>query len=165
MTNPYLEEDESQPSPIDSDTVKKLPWQWITLAIAVAGLFFPMGSCDFGDLPIPVPPFVEPIVDPAKTEGSWVVVVEESEDRTPAIAKVLGDTNWWRSLEQRGLKWRHYDDDAAEAKPYLKIASEVGTPAVIVIGGQGELQSKVLAKFTLGTKEELDAKIKEVTAR
>lgn len=163
--NPYIEQDEPQPSPIDLDTVKKLPWQWITLAIAAAGLFLPFANCNCDALPIPVPPFVEPLVDPAKTEGSWVVVVEETEQRTPAIAKVLGDTNWWRSLEQRELKWRHYDEDAVEAKPYQAIAGEVGLPAVIVIGGQGELSGKVLAKFRLATRDELDAKIKEATGR
>jgi hypothetical protein len=36
---------------------------------------------------------------------------------------------------------------------------------VLIIGGQGELKSKVLGKFSLTTKEALDAGIKEATAR
>jgi hypothetical protein len=104
-------------------------------------------------------------VDPAKTEGSWVVVIEQTEKRTLEHAKLLRDTQYWQSLEARGLNWRHYDYDAAEAAGYRKLADEVGMPATFTVGGKGELLSKVLAKFPLTTKDATDAKIREVTGR
>lgn len=163
----YSDEREIQPDPEPSPAPKKpIPWQWITLGIACAGLIFPpSGGWQFDSLPIPIPPFVEPLVDPAKTEGSWVVVVEQTEARTPAQAKLMRDLPYWQSIEKRGLKWRHYDYDADDAKAYRALADTVGKPAVAIVGGQGELQGKVLAKFPLPAKEQLDTKIKEVTGR
>lgn len=154
-----------QPRPI-SLFVGQPSMALVALIVAIAGLFFP-GGIDFDKLPIPkpIPPFVEPVVDPAKTEGSWVVVIEQTEQRTPEVAKLLRDFPWWQSLEARGLKWRHYDYDATDATAYRKLADEVGLPAVAIVGGTGELSGKVLAKFALTTKDALDAKIKEATAR
>ena len=163
----YYSNSEAEPTP---QPLPAPPWKpsmaLVALLVAIAGLFSP-GGIDFDKLPIPkpIPPFVEPKVDPAKTEGSWVVVVEQTEQRTPEVAKLLRDLPWWQSLEARGLKWRHYDYDAADAVGYRKLADDVGLPAVAIVGGAGELSGKVLAKFKLPTKDALDAKIKEATAR
>lgn len=164
----YYDSNEQEPEPIPPPTppAKAIPWQWVILAIAILGLLLPpSGGWKFDSLPIPVPPFVEPTIDPAKTEGSWVVIVEQTEQRTPDQAKLMRDTPYWQSLESRGLKWRHYDYDADDAADYRKLADAVGMPAVAIVGGQGELLSKVLAKFPLADKDKLDAKIKEVTGR
>lgn len=136
----------------------------VALVIAIAGLFMPLGA-DGWKSPIPIPPFVEPVIDAAKTEGSWVIVVEQTEARTPEVATLMRDLPYWQSLEKRGLKWRPYDYDSDDSKPYRAIADSVGLPAVIVLGGQGELAGKTLAKFPLPAKDALDAKIKEVTGR
>jgi hypothetical protein len=176
MSNPYIQpSDETQPTPEPQPAPEWKPsLALVALLVAIAGLFLP-GGIDFDKIPDPkpVPPFVEPeptptptpVVDPAKTEGSWVVVVEQTEQRTLEQAKLLRDTQYWQSLEARGLNWRHYDYDAADAAKYRKLADEVGMPAVFVVGGKGELLSKVLAKFPLTTKDATDAKIREVTGR
>lgn len=167
MSNPYLDESRIEPTPQPTPAPSWKPsMALVALLVAIAGLFFP-GGIDFDKLPIPkpIPPFVEPVVDPAKTEGSWVVVIEQTEQRTPEQAKLLRDLPWWQSLEARGLKWRHYDYDAADAVAYRKQADEVGLPAVAIVGGTGELSGNVLAKFKLPAKDALDAKIKEATGR
>jgi hypothetical protein len=171
MSNPYLD-DTPQGDTTPQPTPKPISlfvgaWEVALLAllVAIAGLFLP-GGIDFDRLPIPVPPFdnVAPVVDPADTEGSWVVVVEQTEQRTLEQAKLLRDTQYWQSLETRGLNWRHYDYDSADAKAYRAQADAVGMPAVVIVLGKGDV-GKVLAKFPLPAKDELDAKIKEATAR
>lgn len=158
--------DDPTPAPPPSPPhIAKPSMALVALIIAVAGLFLPFGGNGWTfPLPNPVPPFVEPI-DNAKTEGSWVIVVEQTEARSAEAAKLLRDLPYWQSLEKRGLKWRHYDYDSADAKPYRVLADAIGMPAVLVMGGQGELAGKVLDKFKLPAKETLDAKIKEATGR
>lgn len=162
----YYNDSQQEPGP-EPTPAPKPAWKpslaLVALVVAVAGLFMP-GELRFEKLPIPIPPFVEPLVDPAKTEGSWVVIVEQTEQRTPEQAKLMRDTAWWLSLEKRGLKWRHYDYDSADAVAYRKLADEVGMPTALVILGKGDV-GKVLSKVKLTTKEALDAKIKEVTGR
>jgi len=175
MSNPYmLPSDEPQPTPVPPTA-----WQpslaLVALIVAIAGLFLP-GGIDFDKIkpdPKPIPPFVEPepkpqpkpVIDITKTEGAWIVVVEQTEKRTLEQAKLMRDLPFWKSLESRGLKWRHYDYDADDAVEFRKLSDDVGLPAVVIIGGQGELLSKVLAKFPLPSKDALDAKIKESTGR
>ncbi len=77
----------------------------------------------------------------------------------------MRDLPYWKSLSGRGLKWRHYDYDSDDAKPYRPLADEIGMPAVAIVGGQGELAGKVLDEFKLPAKDDLDAKIKEATGR
>lgn len=164
MANPYLNDD-PQPSPVPMPPETWRPsLAMVALLLAVAGLFMPMGEGGW-KLPIPVPPFVEPTVDPAKTEGSWVVVVEQTEQRTPEQASLMRDTVFWDGLKVRGLKFRHYDYDSSDAVGYRPLADSVGMPAVAIVGGQGELLGKVLAKFPLSSRDALNAKIKEVTGR
>lgn len=157
--------DDPPPAPQPAPPIAKPSMALVALIIAVAGLFLPFGGNGWTfPLPNPVPPFVEPI-DNAKTEGSWVIVVEQTEARSAEAAQLLRDLPYWQSLEKRGLKWRHYDYDSGDAKPYRVLADAIGMPAVLVMGGQGELAGKVLDKFKLPAKETLDAKIKEATGR
>jgi len=155
--------DEPEPGPTPEPAWKP-SLALVTLVIALAGLFLPMGA-DGWKSPIPIPPFVDPVIDAAKTEGSWVIIIEQTEDRTPEVAALMRDLPYWKSLSGRGLKWRHYDYDSEDAKPYRPLADEVGMPAVAIVGGQGELAGDVLAKFPMQAKDELDAKIKEATGR
>lgn len=164
----YYNDSQKEPAPVPEPTPDNKPaWKpslaMVALVVAIAGLFMP-GGISFDKLPIPIPPFVEPLVDPAKTEGSWVVVVEQTEQRTPEQAKLMRDTAWWLSLEKRGLWHRPYDYDSPDAVPYRKLADEVGMPMVLIILGKGDV-GKVLGKDKLTTKEALDAKIKKVTGR
>jgi len=115
----------------------------VALIVAIAGLFLP-GGIDFDKIkpdPKPIPPFVEPepkpqpkpVIDITKTEGAWIVVVEQTEKRTLEQAKLMRDLPFWKSLESRGLKWRHYDYDADDAVEFRKLSDDVGLPLVCPI--------------------------------
>ena len=168
MGNPYMQTDDTpKPTPIVEPAESWAFEKYVAiaaLAIGLLGCFLPSTGGDWS-LPIPVPPFVEPVVDPAATEGSWVVVVEQTEQRTVEQARLMRDTLYWDSLKLRGLKYRHYDYDAEDASNYRKLADSVGLPAVAIVGGKGDLVGKVLGKFKLGDKLELDKKVKEFTGR
>lgn len=156
-----------EPTPVpDPVPAKKVSLAAIALIVAIAGLFMPVGADGWKfPTPGPVPPFVEPI-DSASTEGSWVIVVEQTEDRSLETAKLMRDIPYQQDLVKRGLKWHPYDYDEAGAEPYREVANSIGMPAVIILGGQGTTPpGKILAKFPLPSKDELDAKIKEVTGR
>jgi hypothetical protein len=156
---------EPTPAP-DPVPAKGINLAAIALIVAIAGLFMPVGADGWKfPTPGPVPPFVEPI-DAASTEGSWVIVVEQTESRSLEDAKLMRDVPFQQNLAKRGLKWRPYDYDESSAAPYRAIADSVGMPAVIILGGQGVTPpGKILAKFPLPSKDELDAKIKEATGR
>lgn len=59
--------------------------------------------------PVPVPPGPTP-----KGEAAWVIVVEETAQRTAATAKLLTDLKYWNGLTAKGHQWRHYDKDARD---------------------------------------------------
>lgn len=149
--NPYIIIDKPE---------KKRSWgPTVLFLVALVGWFLPWGGEGFKI------PIIDD-ADPAKTEGSWVVVVEQTEDRTPDVARILSNINYWKSFEKRGLKWRHYDYDADEAEAYRPKADEVGLPATIIVGGKGDILGKVLAAFRLPTDlEVLDTKVTKATAR
>jgi len=85
--------------------------------------------------PVPVPP--EPI-PPGPTPGpvvdsAWVIVIEESAQRTPATAEVI------RYLPSSGLAFRVYDDDSEDASSYLSAVSGIDLPALLVLDKDGKL--------------------------
>ena len=80
--------------------------------------------------PTPTPP--TPTPDPVD-DSSWVIVIEETSERTPATAQVL------RYLQTSGLAFRVYDDDSEDASSYLSAVSGVERPALLVLGKDGRL--------------------------
>ena len=76
--------------------------------------------------PIPQPP---PIV----VADATLIVLEETADRTPEIAAVLGDITFWSGL---GTKWRFIDDDSPEAAAYLSLVND--RPGLIVFDKAGK---------------------------
>ena len=132
--------------------------KWVPIALVLFGIGVAIAPTDGCNLPIPIP-IVDPVVDPAKTEGSYVVVIEQTEDRTPAIAKLLGQ-DLKTELEARGLRYRAYDVDSDEAKPYKTIATTL--PYLLVMLPDG----KILASKPLPLpKSAFDAAVKEATGR
>lgn len=97
---------------------------------------------DAGLGPQPPPnPGPNPNPQPAPVaKAAWVIVVEETSQRTPQIAAVLGDLNYWKALPGRGLRWRLYDADSpdARAKGFDKIAAKAGLPCVIFLDKDGK---------------------------
>ncbi len=87
-------------------------------------------------------------------EGAWVVVVEETSDRNPAVVRVLADGEFWLSLEKRKTNWRLYDIDSEDAKPFRKTAEDVGVPAVLIVDPNGNiLKASPLPATTNGISE------------
>ena len=110
-------------------------------------------------LPIPI---IDNTVDPATTAGSWVVVVEETSERTPAVAKVLTNEKWWSGLDARGLKKRLIDKDSPDAAAYKLMIDKHGMPVYMVLHPTG----KVMAEGKLpATLDELESAVKKATGR
>lgn len=78
--------------------------------------------------PGPNPPDPVPVVDTA-----WLVVLEESSERTPDAAAVI------RALPSLGFAFRVYDDDSADAAGYLDAANGVSRPTLLVLDKNGNL--------------------------
>jgi len=92
-----------------------------------------------------------------KKDVAWVIVIEETAERTPESALVMTDLDWWTSLSSRGITWRHYDDDSEEAKEYLQAVGSTKLPAVLLL----ETDGSVISTFTLpNSKELLDSSIR-----
>jgi len=118
-----------------------------------------------GGLVLMVAPWVGsvPMVNPpVNIEGAWVVVVEETAERSPAVARVQSEADYWRGLESRGLKWRFYDVDAPDAASYAKPAREAGIPALVIADPEGKL---LAAKPIPATTEGIDAIVRGATGR
>lgn len=82
----------------------------------------------------PIPPTPDPPVPPGE---KWVIVVEESKDRTLAIGDLMSDRPFHAYLESKNHKWRlvDKDDKTAEWLPsYQKILAQQGIalPALII---------------------------------
>ena len=88
------------------------------------------------ELPVPpVPPGPSPQPPPIViTTDATLIVIEETADRTPETAAVLGDITFWSGL---GVKWRIYDDDSPDAVVYLPLVKD--RPGLIVFDKTGKI--------------------------
>jgi hypothetical protein len=117
--------------------------KWAPLIVV---LFLLFSSSDMGR--------VEPIrpVDPI--QGAWVVVVEETSQRTPEITKIVTNAAYWQSLRDKGLNWIIYDKDQEEAASQVKALG--GKLPGLLIQTPGD-RSKVLYQGPLPeSTEEID---------
>lgn len=124
-----------------------------------------------GTIPDPQPP-PGPNPEPV-SKAAWVVVVEETEQRTPAVASVLNDLAYWKSLTPRGLGWRFYDQNSpdAKAKKYDQITKdkdgrEVPLPRLILLDRDGKdplTGGKPVASPLPATTAGIDALLKGVS--
>jgi hypothetical protein len=95
-------------------------------------------------------------------EGAWVLIIEETADRSPVVARLLADQEYWKSLESRGLRWRPYDVDSPDAEAYRGKATEVGLPALLIVAKDG---TPLLAKPAPATTQGVDADVRRYTGR
>lgn len=112
-----------------------------------------------GQGPIPPPkPDPKPDPKPEPLGAAWVIVVYETTDSTPALAKELGNAAFWGGLKPRGINYRHYDKDNPDAiaKKFPSFVAEVGLPAVLYLDATG----KVLKKEKFTTCAAIDATLK-----
>lgn len=114
--------------------------------------------------PGPTPPDPTPPDPPSPNKAAhvWMIVVEESSQRTPEITRVLGDAAYWQKQLNAGHGFRFYDKDSSEAVSlgYTKTANAVGLPCLIVIDKDSKktIKSVKLPADTTG----IDAVLKEV---
>lgn len=97
-----------------------------------------------GDNPDPEPkpdpkPEPDPEPEPKPAGPYWVIVLEESGERTADTARVLGAKKFWDSLTQQGHKWRVYDDDDPKAKAFASLTTH--RPALIVLNFHGQVRT------------------------
>lgn len=86
------------------------------------------------ELPFPVPPQPQPGPNPPfVVADATLIVIEETADRTPETATVLGDIGFWSGL---GVRWRFYDQDSADAVVYLSMVAQ--RPGLIVLDKAGK---------------------------
>lgn len=101
---------------------------FIAAGLSIAALI----GCE-GFPPLPPQP---PIVDPKPVTGAATVyVVEESANRTPAIAKLRNDS-WWRSGSVE-LRW--YDRDAEGIESLLEKIGDTALPAIVIVDKDGNV--------------------------
>jgi hypothetical protein len=69
------------------------------------------------------------------TKNFWVIIVEETSNRTPEIAAVVGDITYFNSLKTLGHDFRPYDKDSVIGANYAAKAKEknVGLPAIFLV--------------------------------
>lgn len=87
-----------------------------------------------GPSPPPTPP-----PPPPSQKVAWVIVVEETAERTPQTARVLGDLPFWSRL---GVPWRVYDKDDPVVKTnrYDVVAGKAGgLPAMLLLSDVGDV--------------------------
>lgn len=115
----------------------------------------------FAGAPPPQPqPQPQPTPNPTPAvDAAWVIVVYETQDKTPELAKALGDTAYWTALKVRGISWRHYDKDdpSVTSRGYLKYANQVGLPAALFLDKTG----KVLKQVKFSTTADIDSALKK----
>lgn len=89
--------------------------------------------------PTPVPPRPDP--SPPADRELWLIVVEETADRTPETAKLLNDFRFWDGLTARGHKARFYDSDSPDAKSRGYITKVTERPGLLILSQSGEVVS------------------------
>jgi hypothetical protein len=106
--------------------------------------------------PIPPDPFVPPLPpDPPVVEAGprWIIIVEETQDRTPQQAAVLTDSSFRQWLTTSGHDYRMIDQNVQDQSgtvptacaPYLNLAKGKTLPRLFIVdGSSGDSKGKVL---------------------
>lgn len=111
----------------------------VTLLVAVSfllGSYFPWQPYDFSK-------FGDKQSEVVSIEkGSWVLVVEETEDRSkfPWLATVQADADFWAGLKSQGINWQFYDVDSDSIVAYKPDALAAGLPALLVVSPVGAVR-------------------------
>jgi hypothetical protein len=134
--------------------------------VQTARLSVTIGSAAPSPTPIPGPgPSPQPPAPPAPAVSNvWLIVVDDMANRTISTGRVLGDLDFWKSIEGLGLHWHVFDQGEAEvsAKGYGAVAEKVGLPALLILGPDGSNLRSVKLPDTTG---EIRTLVKEVTGR
>lgn len=110
----------------------------------------------------PSPPS-PPIDNKVDIPGAWVLLIEETGDRSVATAAIANASAYWDGLKSRQLNYRFYDYDQKEAESYRSHVDKVGgVPALVVLNPTGKM---LLARKLPANITELDKAVKETTGR
>lgn len=105
----------------------------LIVAVKVHQLTFSIG--EVGPNPKPPGPDPQPTADKV-----WLIVVHETDMSNSSAGRLLGDLDYWKSLEAKGHKFRFYDKDnaAVKAKGYDKYVTDAGgVPALLIMDATG----------------------------
>jgi hypothetical protein len=99
------------------------------------------------------------------SDAKWIVVVEETNERSVETAKLMNNLKFWESLKTRGLQYRFYDDDSPDAASYRGYAVTTGFPSVLILDSKGTVL--YMSKLPSGSKaeDEISRTVKEVSGR
>jgi len=88
--------------------------------------------------PKPEPPEPKPDPNPDGIFATWLVIVEEIDDRAndPARTAVITDKAYFDSLRDRGIRWAVFDDDSPSGQKYARITGGK-SPALILLEEDG----------------------------
>ena len=101
-----------------------------------------------------------PFLPVAKQDGAWVVVIEDTEQRSKEVAIIYNAFDYWKSVESRGLKRRWYDSNSDEAAEYKTAIDKVSLPALVIQSRDGK---QLYAGSLPMTVDGLDETIARVT--
>lgn len=111
--------------------------------------------------PEPVPPDPMPV---PKTDALSIVAVWESADSTPAVAAVMKNLAFWKSLEPLNVKWFQFDQNQKIVKDngYMAHAPASGVPFLLYMAKDGKvLRSEALPDSTAKIRQT----VKELTGK
>ena len=138
------------------NTLSTANWNFVPFALLVIGGVWMLRGGEVGTgCSLPNIPIVNKIYPDA-----WVVILEESSERTKEVAMILQDWTWRQSLEERDINLRVYDDDQKEAEGYRKL--NLPLPAIVFILPDGKV---VKATKMPTTKKGIESLIHEVTGK
>ena len=73
----------------------------------------------------------EPGPEPVPSKGPfWLIFLEQSEARSPEMAKILADVDFLKAQKAKGNRWRVYDADSPDAQAYAALTTH--RPALII---------------------------------
>lgn len=126
-------------SPYVSVTPAKAGACYVVFTYDPAGKFAQQTSLEVTIGPFPDPgPDPEPDPKPDPTPGKrWVILIEESSERTPQLAWVMTSSISRDYLAKQGHEWRAWDRDHVpeDGAPYLRLADGKAPTLFIVTAG------------------------------
>jgi hypothetical protein len=73
-----------------------------------------------------------------KQPGSWVLLIEDPGARSKEMVSIQADTEYWKGLEARKLKYRFYPVGSSDADSYRDAAMKAGLPALVILSPGGK---------------------------
>lgn len=100
--------------------------------------------------PDPGPQPIPPVPGPTLEKGSWLVFVEETNDRSqlPFLASIQADKAWETKLRSAGLNVGWYDVDDVAIKAWKAKSLETGLPALLVVSPGGRIVASMRVPMT-----------------